>query len=129
VTRLARVLVADDDPSVQRTLKAVLATEGHEVFLAEDGAHALIAAHEHVPDVILLDLIMPIVDGMSALRLLKTEERTANIPVIIITGRSEAQAVRLGYDLGADMFLTKPFEPREVLDLVERVLIDRDFEE
>lgn len=110
-------------------LRVVLASEGHEVILAGDGAHALIAAHEQAPDVILLDLMMPIVDGMSALRLLKTEERTADIPVVIITGRSEAQAVRLGYDLGADMFLTKPFEPREVLDLVERVLSDRDFEE
>jgi DNA-binding response OmpR family regulator len=126
---LARVLVADDDINVQRTLKAVLAAAGHEVLLAGDGARTLIAAHEHVPDVILLDLIMPIVDGMSVLRLLKTEERTAEIPVVIITGRSEAQTVRLGYDLGADMFLLKPFEPREVLELVDRVLSGQEIEE
>jgi DNA-binding response OmpR family regulator len=126
---VARVLVADDDPSVRKALRVALSVAGHEVVLAEDGARALIAAHEHVPDVILLDLVMPIVDGMTALRLLKTEERTAEIPVVIITGRSEAQAVRLGYDLGADMLLLKPFEPREVLDLIQRVLDGGDYEE
>lgn len=119
---MARVLVADDDRAIQRTLKTVLTQDGHTVLLADDGARALISAYEDAPDLILLDLMMPIVDGLSALRLLKTEERTSAIPVVIITGRSEAQTVRLGYDLGADMFLSKPFEPQEVLDLVKRVL-------
>ncbi len=119
---MAKVLVADDDPSIARVLRAILVSSGHEVLTEEDGARALISAHEHLPDVILLDLIMPIVDGLTALRLLKADDRTAEIPIVIITGRSEAQTVRRGYDLGADVFLTKPFEPSEVLEVIDRVL-------
>ncbi len=127
---MAKVLVADDDPSIVRVLRAILVSSGHEVLAEEDGARALISAHEHLPDVILLDLIMPIVDGLTALRLLKADDRTSEIPIVIITGRSEAQTVRRGYDLGADVFLTKPFEPSEVLEVIHRVLHESyEFEE
>ena len=126
---MARVLIADDDPLVARVLRTILQSAGHEVMTEVDGARALIAAHEKLPDVILLDIVMPIMDGLTALRLLKTHVRTCNIPVVIITGHDEVANVAGGYDFGADLLLGKPFEPEDVLATIDAVTSGRDGDE
>jgi DNA-binding response OmpR family regulator len=119
---MARVLAADDDRNICRLLETILEGAGHEVICQPDGARTLIAAHEKKPDVVLLDLVMPIMDGLTALRLLKSHAETCDIPIIIITGKDEAANVRSGYDLGADLLLGKPFDPEDVLECVDRLL-------
>jgi len=126
---LARILIADDDPLVTRVLCTILQNAGHEVMTEVDGARALIAAHEKLPDVILLDIVMPIMDGLTALRLLKTHVRTCEIPVVIITGHDEVANVAGGYDFGADLLLGKPFEPEDVVTTIDRVIGGGDDEE
>lgn len=123
---MARILIADDDPLVTRVLSTILESAGHEVIAEVDGARALIAAHEKLPDAILLDIVMPIMDGLTALRLLKTHVRTCEIPVVIITGHDEVANVAGGYDLGADLLLGKPFDPDDVLTTIDRVIGVRD---
>ena len=126
---MARILIADDDPLVTRVLCTILQNAGHEVMTEVDGARALIAAHEKLPDVILLDIVMPIMDGLTALRLLKTHVRTCEIPVVIITGHDEVANVAGGYDFGADLLLGKPFEPEDVVTTIDRVIGGGDDEE
>ncbi len=117
-----KVLIADDDTKLTRVLKCALEAHGLEVKCAPDGARALILAHEFSPDVILLDIAMPILDGMAALSALKQEEKTRDIPVVIITGRAGNSTVVRGHALGADFFLEKPFGVEEVLSILSRLL-------
>jgi CheY-like chemotaxis protein len=117
-------LVVDDDPGVARLLEVILGTAGHEVLSEPDGARALIAAHESAPDLVFMDIVMPIVDGITALRLLRGDPHTAHIPVAIITGHDDYPTIRDGYDLGAEVVLGKPFEPDDILEVVHRLVPD-----
>ena len=109
-----RVLVVDDDPAVRSVLRSALETEGHVVTEAATGNAALTAAREGTPDVVLLDIRLPELDGVEVCRQWKANPRTASIPVILITGLND-RAVRLaGIDAGADEFLAKPIDVEEV---------------
>src|ERR1051326_3292432 len=111
----ARILVADDEESVRQLLQIVLQHEGYEVVLATNGAEALLAAHNNPPDLILLDWMMPVLDGLSVLKQLRKEAATRDIPILMLTARqsdSDPPAALVG---GADVYLTKPFEPQVVL--------------
>ena len=121
---MARILVVDDEPGIVHLLRTILVSAGHEVLAEPDGARALITAHEALPDLIFLDIAMPIVDGMTALRLLRGDPRTAAIPVAIVTGHDTNRTVRDGYDLGAEVVLGKPFDPDDVVHVVHRLLGD-----
>lgn len=117
-----RILIADDDTSLTQVLKAALEVVGYEVMCVADGARALILAHEYSPDVILLDVAMPILDGMAALAALKKDPRTEGIPVVVITGRAINSVVARGHALGAAFVLEKPFTPDDVLAILGRLL-------
>jgi two-component system response regulator ResD len=113
------VLVVDDEPMVREVLARYLATEGFEVATAEDGQQALDMAAAQEPDLILLDLMLPKVDGYEVFERLR--ER-GSIPVIMLTARGEETDRIVGLDLGADDYVTKPFSPREVVSRVRAVL-------
>jgi len=120
----ARILVADDEESVRQLLQIVLQHEGYEVVLATNGAEALLAAHNNPPDLILLDWMMPVLDGLSVLKQLRKEAATRDIPILMLTARqsdSDTTAALVG---GADVYLTKPFEPQVVLSMISRLLPD-----
>jgi len=108
------ILVVDDDPGVARLLNAMLVAEGHVVRRARDGREALALIAEHTPELILLDLDMPGLGGFEVCRALKAAPRTRLVPVVIVTGRSAAEARLRAWELGADEFLTKPFDRAEV---------------
>jgi adenylate cyclase len=109
----AHVLVADDDPINRELLTRALKAEGCEVSVAEDGARALrtIRAHASEIDLVLLDMVMPEMDGFEVLRYLKGERDYARLPVIVISGRDDVGSVVKCLELGADDYLTKPFDP------------------
>jgi len=115
-----RVLVAEDDKSVRDSLVRALTFEGYDVVTAEDGAEALMAVLESAPDVILLDVLMPHVDGLTACRRLR--ERGDRTPVLMLTARHEVSDRVAGLDAGADDYLVKPFALDELLARMRALL-------
>lgn len=116
------ILVVDDKSSARQLLSEYLTEQGFQVFTAVDGQEALYAARHHKPDLILLDIMMPKMDGYQFLRAFRQERQT---PVIIITAREEETDVILGLDLGADDYIVKPFRMRE-LEARIRAILRRD---
>ncbi len=112
------VLVAEDDASVRMTIEFVLVDEGFEVVMASDGVEALELARSRIPDVILLDQIMPKMDGKEVLQALRSEDATRDIPVLVLTGMSQGPEDEWP---GAH-FVGKPFSPDELLDRIRSVL-------
>jgi putative two-component system response regulator len=109
-----RILVVDDNSGAARLLNELLAAEGHEVVIAGDGLEALARVAERPPDLILLDLELPVMDGYEVCRRIKQDPATRWIPIVIITGQPESETKLHSWDLGADEFLAKPFRLAEV---------------
>ncbi|MFD9725090.1 response regulator transcription factor [Streptomyces sp. NPDC059072] len=115
----ARVLVVDDDPTVAEVVTGYLRRAGHTVHHAADGPAALESAARHDPDLIVLDLMLPGIDGLEVCRRLRAD---LPVPVIMLTARGEEDDRIAGLELGADDYVTKPFSPRELVLRVESVL-------
>lgn len=115
-----RILVAEDDAEIRQALQRILSYEGYEVVTADDGAAALEAVKEHQPTAILLDVMMPFVDGLAVCR--KLRERGDRTPVLMLTARHEVTDRVAGLDAGADDYLTKPFDLDELLARVRALL-------
>ena len=118
---LGRVLVAEDEQDVAELIRYHLTKDGYDVVLAKTGAEALKRAHDEKPDLILLDIMIPQMNGWEVCRCLKREPATAAIPVIMVSGRVEEGDKVLGFELGADDYVTKPFSPRELLARIRAV--------
>ena len=114
-----KILVVDDDPKTVDLLRLYLERDGYQVLVAYDGRQALDLARRRRPDLLLLDLMLPAVDGLDVCRILRAESRT---PIIMLTARTTEDDKLLGLDLGADDYITKPFSPREVVARVRVVL-------
>jgi DNA-binding response OmpR family regulator len=115
------VLVVEDEPDVAELIRYNLAREGYDVTLARTGAEALRLGRQERPDVILLDLMIPQLNGWEVCRSLRHEPETAGIPVIMVTGRVAEGDKVLGFELGADDYVTKPFSPRELVARIRAV--------
>jgi len=116
------VLVIDDEPELVKLLDYNLTRAGYLVLTARDGAGGLAAAHKHSPDVIILDVMMPGVDGWEVCKKLRQEPSTAGIPLLMLTAKAEEADRVLGLELGADDYLTKPFGVRELVARVKALL-------
>jgi len=123
---VGRVLVVDDEAAVRELCRVNLELSGHEVFEAANGAEALDAVRRHRPDVVFLDLMMPVLDGWSALDQLKADAATVHVPVVLLTARSADENQIRGWEAGILDFVAKPFNPRALLDCVDRALEPRD---
>ncbi len=113
-SRRGRVLVADDTESVQAFFRKLLVADGHDVVAASDGAATLDAVREHHPDVIILDVGMPKLDGFEVCRRLKSDPATRLTPIVLVTGLSDLSDRIKGIEAGADEFLSKPVHPHEL---------------
>lgn len=118
----AKILVADDEPDVLELIEVNLKTAGYEVLTAADGSAALQKARAAVPDLILLDIMLPEMDGLEVCKALRRDAATASLPVIMLTARAAEIDRVLGLELGADDYITKPFSPRELVLRVKNVL-------
>ncbi len=116
----ARILVADDDRAIRESLDRLLGLEGHRVTAVADGAAAVEAVHDGVIDLIVLDLMMPTIDGLTVCRLLRSEG--SRVPILMLTARTETSDRVAGLDAGADDYLPKPFDPDELLARVRALL-------
>jgi DNA-binding response OmpR family regulator len=122
---MAHILIVEDDPRISATLGKLLTSRGHQVQRVENGAQALLTAHAELPDLILMDMAMPVLGGQEALEALQREERTAGIPVIVLSGLADDDTQAHALAAGASIYLIKPPAVRELLVLVERLLLLR----
>lgn len=122
MSSLATILIVDDDAMNREVMEAFLSLENYAVQLARNGAEGLASAHTHLPDLIILDVKMPDMDGYSVCIQLKADARTQHIPVIIATGYDGAEDRARGEAAGADFFLPRPFRGTELLEAVREVL-------
>lgn len=120
--RGGRILSIDDDAAIRQFLSAVLKADGYEVLLAADGAAGVAAAKAELPDVILLDLIMPYASGFEVLRHLRDDPATREIPVLVLSTQGGEDDIVRALDQGAEDFLIKPFYARELQARVRKVL-------
>ena len=119
---MARILVIDDDPAISELVAVNLEMAGYDVTQAEDGIKGQALALQLQPDLIMLDLMLPRVDGFTVCQRLRRDERTAEIPVLMLTALSQTQNKVEGFNAGADDYLTKPFEVEEMLARVRALL-------
>ncbi len=115
-----RILLVDDDPEIRELVRIVLTSEGYDVVEAGEAAPAIAAAREHRPDLVLLDVMMPSVDGIGVLRALKASSLTSRIPVVMLTALDGPSDVAAATYAGAEGYITKPFEPDDLLTMVRR---------
>ena len=118
----SKILIVEDDPDIVDILSYNLKQADLKVKSVPDGSSALAEVKRRLPDLILLDLMLPKVDGLEVFRLLKSEPETKNVPIIMITAKGEEVDRIVGLELGADDYITKPFSPREVVLRVRSVL-------
>ena len=116
------VLVADDDLDNLAVVQLKLEGHGLQVIMARDGEQALRLIREHNPDLVILDVMMPKVSGFKATRLIKFDARYRQIPLILLTARTQEADRTLGLEAGADVYMTKPFDPEQLLKEVQRLL-------
>jgi two-component system alkaline phosphatase synthesis response regulator PhoP len=116
-----RVLVVDDERHIVRLIQVNLEREGYQVLTAFDGKDGLQKAKSERPDLVVLDVMMPYMDGFEVLKSMKADPVTAEIPVIMLTAKAQDADVFRGWSSGVDCYLTKPFNPMELLTFVRRI--------
>jgi DNA-binding NarL/FixJ family response regulator len=117
-----RLLVVDDEPILLKAVAATLRAEGYDVTTARSGADALVAINQTMPDLIVSDIRMPGMDGYEFARILRSNARTALIPIIFLTAKGERRDRIAGFRSGVDAYLTKPFDPDELLAVITGIL-------
>ena len=118
----SKILVVDDEPDALEVLGFKLREAGFEPVFAKDGARALAAARDERPDLMVLDLMLPEVDGLEVCKILRRDPATAGIPILMLTARAAEMDRVLGLELGADDYVTKPFSPRELVLRIRKLL-------
>ncbi len=116
---MKKILIIEDNNEVRENIAEILELSGYRVFTAEDGKKGVEAALRETPDLIVCDIMMPVLDGYGVLHLLSRHKETSNIPFIFLTAKSEKYDFRKGMELGADDYITKPFEGTELLNAIE----------
>jgi DNA-binding response OmpR family regulator len=119
---MAVILVIDDDYSIRRLIKFTLEKDHYKVFTAEDALEGISKLSSEKIDLIILDIIMPDIDGYEALKVIKSSDRLKDIPVMMLTARNEIDDMMKGFELGADEYLAKPFELSELLARIRNLL-------
>lgn len=117
-----RILIVDDERDLVETITFRLEASGYEVLAAYDGQDGLEKARGEKPDLILLDVMMPKMDGYQVCRMLKFDDEFKNIPIIMLTARGQNQDKRTGTDVGADCYITKPFDSKMLLEEIKKHL-------
>ena len=116
------VLVADDEEDILALVTTILERAGYEVVSVRDGAEALTAVRDRRPDLAVLDISMPEVDGLEVLQRIRSSAATSELPVVLLSARAQEDDVRLGFATGASAYVRKPFSPRELAERVAQLL-------
>jgi DNA-binding response OmpR family regulator len=116
------VLLVEDDPVILKLLEVNFELEGYSVLLAHDGAEGIELARTAAPDLIISDIMMPNVSGLELVKALKGDAATKRIPIILLSAKAQTADIRAGMEAGADDYVTKPFEPLELVEHVQALL-------
>jgi len=116
---IKKILVVDDDPALTAMVKKCLESKGYEVTAVTEAVDGLEHAMKNDPDLIILDIMMPIINGFNFCRLLKQEEETKNIPIVILTARDQKKDMKIGLEMGAEAYLVKPLNTSELLKTIK----------
>ncbi|HVK05489.1 MAG TPA: response regulator [Armatimonadaceae bacterium] len=119
---MPRILAVDDEPNIVRLIQVNLERHGYTVETASNGAQALAKIKANRPDLLVSDVMMPEMDGFELLANVRRDPSLTDLPVIMLTAKAQDKDVMTGYQYGADMYLTKPFNPQELLQFVKRIL-------
>lgn len=117
---MTKILIVDDEKDIVETLSFMLQAKGYEIISAYDGEEGLKLAKEEKPDLIILDVMMPKINGYKICRLLKYDAKYKNIPIIMVTARSQDNDKLIGEETGADEYITKPFDFSDVLSVINK---------
>lgn len=117
-----KILIVDDEPNIVMTLEYTFKKNGFEVFIARDGEEALAILDDEIPEVVLLDIMMPKVDGYETLRQIKNNERLIDTKVVFLTAKNRASDIEEGMRLGADKYVTKPFSVKKIVSEILELL-------
>ncbi|HRK21722.1 MAG TPA: response regulator [Fimbriimonadaceae bacterium] len=121
-----KILVCDDERHIVRLIQVNLERQGWDVVTAFDGKEGLEKIRSEKPNLVVLDVMMPYMDGFEVLKSLRREPETEALPVIMLTAKAQDKDVFEGYHYGADMYLTKPFNPMELVTFVKRIIANQD---
>lgn len=117
-----KILLVDDSNTVLLLHKMTLKSTGYELLVAHDGEEAVVRARDEVPDLILMDVVMPRMNGIEACRRIREQDATRHVPIIMVTTRGEPTNVEMGFQAGCSEYLTKPFDGRELMACIRSYL-------
>ena len=118
----AKVLIVDDDPGIRMLLSKFLQREGIETVMAQNGLEGVEFAKKHQPDLIIMDVVMPQMDGLTAARLIKFYKPLSDVPILFLTAKDADKEIELAQAVRAEVYITKPFDVRQVIDVVRETL-------
>jgi len=119
---MAKILIVDDSPTIVELLKTVLTSHGHEVHTANDGVSGLNLAKEKHPDLMILDIMLPKINGYEVCNLIKFDEKYKDIKILMLTAKAGAESKNIGLETGADEYMTKDLDPDKILQVVNKML-------
>jgi len=119
---MAKILVVEDEPEIRILVKTILEKAGYSVVEAEDGEAALRLVNEEEPDLVLLDVMIPGIEGWEVCRRIRENEATRRLPIIMVTVRTTDEAIQRSVECGANAHINKPFDQRELLDTIKKLL-------
>lgn len=122
----SKILIVDDDMGIRMLLSKFLQRRGYEILLAEDGLQGVEMAKKNHPGLIILDVVMPRMDGLTAARLIKFYKPMAEVPIIFLTAKDAAKEIELAQEARAEVYITKPFDVHQVMDVVNDLLPAQD---
>ena len=117
-----KILVVDDEPTIVRLMEFILARQGHEMIVAVNGEEALQKIKTHQPDLVLLDIMMPRIDGYEVAQRVRADPQTAALPIIMLSAKAQDEDIRRGVEVGVDEYVTKPFTPDHLAQVVAEYL-------
>ena len=119
-----KILIVDDEPNILMALEFMMKKGGYSVFIARDGSEALEIIKTEAPKVIVLDIMMPEVDGYEVCRFVKDHDTLHNTKVIFLSAKTKEEEIAKGYSVGADLYMTKPFSNRNLMEEVKRLITE-----
>ncbi len=118
---MKKILIADDEHKIVMTLEYSFRKNGYQVFIARDGSEVLEILKDEIPDVILLDIMMPNVDGYTTLAEIKKNEKFKDVKVVFVSAKTSEADIQKGYDLGIDLYIAKPFSIKKLLEKINEI--------
>lgn len=117
-----KILIVDDDAGIRMLLSKFLQREGYETIMAENGLEGVEFAKKHQPDIIIMDVVMPQMDGLTAARLIKFYKPLSDVPILFLTAKDANKEIELAQEVRAEVYITKPFDVRQVIQVVKETV-------